>query len=362
MIRIDEIYTLHLIPWLQQIRPDVRAIWFDPFGRTDTEAVQCQTRGSQEQDYVVFFDQEPLQPDLHAATFDHVQQVRCADLPPGGHIITSEWASDAVQKLCQTRGWRSHYYWFHGWAALDWYRGYNRTRLQVPATARTIKHTFVAPNRIIGGARQHRLIMLYWIFRYGLVNNHISCPSRCPAEQLTVEQVIEPLSQLYPDMSRVFDCVDLPLNMPGESGHPMMSCWLDLWQPLSESLLYLVTETVATGRRQHLTEKTLKPIAQAMPFVVVGTQGSLAYLRKYGFQTFDTVWDESYDDVEDDHERMACIARLLRDLDGLSLPQRQELFEQCRPIVEHNYDHFYSGGFEAVLWQELTGMMQEFAL
>ena len=27
------------------------------------------------------------------------------------------------------------------------------------------------------------------------------------------------------------------------------------------------------------------------------------------------------------------------------------------PIIEHNWNHFYGGGFEKVLWQELNGML-----
>jgi hypothetical protein len=375
-IRIDEIYNNTFWPWIQRHRPDLRIFYCDPFGRSDPDSVIGHALEQERRDtnYVFFFDQEPVHEDLHRATFDQVRYYNNGDIHDPtwhenernsprpaqlGHLVTSEYRSEAVERICKHYGWRSHYYWFHGWAALDWYRGYNRTYLMTAPEERRITRTFVAPNRIAGGRRAHRLEVLYWIFRYDLLDNYISCPAQCPAENQAVMELIQPLKSRYPDITAVFDQVKLPLNMPGESGHPMTSCWLDLWQPLSESLLYLVTETVATGRRQHLTEKIFKPIAQAMPFVLVGTQGALAYLRKYGFRTFNTVWDEGYDDVADDHERIACIGRLLRDLDQLSLPQKQELFEQCRPIVEHNYNHFYSGAFETVLWQEMTAMLEQ---
>jgi hypothetical protein len=118
----------------------------------------------------------------------------------------------------------------------------------------------------------------------------------------------------------------------------------------------LVTETVATGRRHHLTEKTFKPIALGMPFVMVGTQGSLKYLRSYGFRTFGDLWDESYDDEPDDSRRIEKIAQLLKQLEG---SDRQAIFDSAQEIIEHNWNHFYGGGFEAVLWQELKGMLNE---
>jgi hypothetical protein len=162
----------------------------------------------------------------------------------------------------------------------------------------------------------------------------------------------------YPDIKSVFAAQSLPINFAGETDHPMHSCWLSLFDQCAESLLYLVTETVATGRRHHLTEKTFKPIALGMPFVIVGTKGSLEYLRSYGFRTFEGIWDESYD-LEEDDMRIKRIASLLRSLDELSLAGKQELFDQCQEVIEHNWNHFYGGGFEAVLWKELNEMLNE---
>jgi hypothetical protein len=146
------------------------------------------------------------------------------------------------------------------------------------------------------------------------------------------------------------------MHFRGETDHPMHSCWLSLFDECAESLLYLVTETVATGRRHHITEKTFKPIALGMPFVIVGTQGSLKYLRSYGFRTFEGIWDESYDSAEDD-VRIERIASLLRSLDELPIEAKQDLFDQAQEVIEHNWNHFYNGGFEAVLWQELQEML-----
>ena len=117
---------------------------------------------------------------------------------------------------------------------------------------------------------------------------------------------------------------------------------------------------MANGRRHHLTEKTFKPICLQMPFVIVGTQGSLSYLRNYGFRTFGDIWDESYDTESDDTVRIERIASLLCSLDQLSVEAKQDLFDQCRAVVEHNYNHFYSGAFEEILWNELQEMLDEF--
>lgn len=360
MLRIDEIYNNTFWPWLQANRPGVRALMCDPFGRSDPDSViGYGTETVHEHNYIFFFDQEPIHLDIHTATFDRVRENN-ADLQGSslGAICTSERDSDNVDTLCNRYGWKSHYYFFHGWAALDWYRGYDKTFLITPPAQRQITKTFIAPNRIVAGERQHRLEMLYHIFKDNMGNNHISCPAVCPAENISILDAVKPLVEKYPDIKSVFAAQSLPINFKGETDHPMHSCWLSLFDQCAESLLYLVTETVATGRRHHLTEKTFKPIAMGMPFVIVGTRGSLKYLRSYGFRTFEGIWDESYDDAEDE-VRIQRIASLLRSLDELPPEGKQDLFDQCQEVVEHNWNHFYSGGFETVLWKELNEMLNE---
>jgi predicted XRE-type DNA-binding protein len=237
---------------------------------------------------------------------------------------------------------------------LDWYRGYDKTFLIQPWTQRTINKTFLAPNRIVAGERQHRLKMLYWIFRLGMTNNHISCPAVCPAENIAILDAIQPLQSQYPDIETVFAQQSLPISFKNETDHPMQSCWLDLFDQSAESLLYLVTETVATGRRHHLTEKTFKPIALGMPFVIVGTQGSLKYLRSYGFKTFSDVWDESYDTITDPEQRLNAIANLMKQIAEWDTITREKKLAQARAIANHNRAHFFSQRFVNQVIDELT--------
>ena len=361
MIRIDEIYNNTFWPWLQRHRPGYRILTCDPFGRSDPDSVITYGRSDiHEHNYIFFFDQEPIHLNIHTATFDRVREYT-DDIntkhPAAGAICTSERDSDNVDILCAKYGWKSYYYFFHGWAALDWYRGYDKTFLIKPIKEREITRTFIAPNRIIAGERQHRLEMLYWIFKLGMTNNHISCPETCPAENISIHNAIKPLISKYPDIEQVFAGQALPINFAGETDHPMHSCWLSLFDQCADSLLYLVTETVATGRRHHITEKTFKPIAMGMPFVVVGTYGSLEYLRSYGFKTFGDFWDESYDTITDDNKRIEAIAKTLAHLDSLSGLEKTQLYRDMASTIKHNWDHFYGGGFEKVLWTELKDML-----
>ena len=370
MLRIDEIYQNTFWPWFQKNRPGHRIQFCDPFGRSDPDSVLSYGWDDVlEHNYTFFFDQEPIHLNIHAATFDKVKNILNDDLPwrirsankpvpdQSGSIVTSERDSDNVDFICNKYGWKAYYYFFHGWAALDWYRGYDKTFLIQPFAERAPTKTFIAPNRIIAGERRHRLEMLYHIFKQGMTDNHISCPAVCPVENISIVDAARPLLSVYPDIQDVFRAQQLPINFAGESDHPMHSCWLSLFDQAADSLLYLVTETVADGRRHHITEKTFKPIAMGMPFVLVATQGSLKYLRSYGFKTFGHIWDESYDTIADPHQRIAEVASLLKTLCDLSVEERIALFDLCRETIEHNWNHFYGGGFEAILWTELNEML-----
>ena len=360
MIRIDEIYYNVFVKALQH-HPDVGLHWFDPFGTTafDNLCSIPKVEYHNAKHRIVFWDQEPCYNDRMKLFFDQfVQMFRKNGIQQYPiTVVTSEHNSSYVKDICDTYGLRSEYYFFHGWAALDWYRGYDRTFLIKPVQQRRPTKTFLAPNRIIAGERQHRLEMLYHIFVNEMYDNHISCPAICPAENISVYRAAESLLPIYRDAVQVFANAPLPMQFAGETDHPMHSCWLSLFDQAADSLLYLVTETVANGRRHHLTEKTFKPIALGMPFVIVGTAGSLKYLRDYGFKTFGHLWDESYDVIEDHHQRIQAISSLLRNLCDLSVAERIALFHHAIPTIQHNWNHFYGGGFEAVLWDELQQML-----
>jgi hypothetical protein len=149
----------------------------------------------------------------------------------------------------------------------------------------------------------------------------------------------------------------LPRLFPGEDTQRMSSCWLDQFELCAESMIYHVSETVFFGRRHHLTEKTFKPIAMGMPFVLSAPAGSLAYLRRYGFKTFDSIWNEDYDTIEENTRRIGTLSRLLKTLDHQDEQEKNKMFKKCIPIIKHNWNHFYNGGFEKVLWAELTTML-----
>jgi hypothetical protein len=206
------------------------------------------------------------------------------------------------------------------------------------------------------------VLFLYNVFKYNLENNWISAPRTCVYENIDISVVAKKYNNIYPDIEQMFRTADLPKLFPGEETQQMTSCWLTNFDEAADSLVYVPTETVYFGQRLHITEKTFKAIALEMPFVLVAPAHSLRYMRSYGFQTFQGIFDESYDEETNDIKRIEKVTQLLKDLNSLSIKERQQIHRACVPIVEHNFEHFYGTGFENILWKELMEMFNEFTV
>jgi hypothetical protein len=184
-----------------------------------------------------------------------------------------------------------------------------------------------------------------------LDKNLISFPDACPYEGLTLPGLCKKYNLPLP-------VVQLPLTIDNGSGYAAQSHRIDLWDQANNSLIHVVTETVYKGNKQHLTEKTFKPIVMQQPFILQSCKGSLEYLRRYGFKTFSEFWDESYDECDDD-TRTKQIGKLLQDINNMSQKEKDSLQNAVSNTVEYNYRWFYGEQFEKVLWDELDEITKQ---
>lgn len=343
-----------MLPLVKKI-PKTGLHWFDPFGSTDFKDI-CNKPALDDfdgphkvPDRIIMWDQEPLHRTRFKTFIDQFCPIYAANTI---RLVTSEYNSEDVRWASDTYGLEMDYYFFHAWAALDWYRGYNRTSITQKFAERNPYNTFLCPNNIIGGERRHRIEMLQqFVGRNLLDRNLISFPDTCPYEG----QSLQSLCVKYD-----LDCpqVKLPLMIDHGSGYAAKSHQIDLWDQANNSLIHVVTETVYRGNKNHLTEKTFKPIVMQQPFIIQSCKGSLEYLRRYGFKTFADFWDESYDEA-DDGVRTYEIGKVLQDINTMSQKEKTQLQTAVNTTVEHNFQWFYSGEFEKLLWNELQGMTKK---
>jgi len=357
MIRIDEFYFNTCRPWIEKNLPGTRMFFNYPLNQIET----LHNFGDRVTDvnYLVFHDRAPVYLDAGRPLFDKIVQlnknITYRNSFRSRALITSEFRSSTVKQLEQIYNWKSYYYFFHGWAALDWFRGYDKTFVATPPADRKLDHSFINPDCAIVEQHEHSVLLLYWLEKLAVDYNQTSFPRIYLDGSIDIADIAIKYSVLYPDIVDIINQVDLPRDI----NRPKNLHRLGLSDECANSLAYVVSETVWFGDRLYLTEKTFKPICMQMPFVLLSCGGSLEYLKRYGFKTFDHVWDESYDQESDNYLRIKKVGQLLKSLDDLSTSERKQILRHCETIIDYNYRHFYHGDFEKILWKEFTGMLTQ---
>jgi len=109
----------------------------------------------------------------------------------------------------------------------------------------------------------------------------------------------------------------------------------DLTQQYRSMFIEIVCETYFTGRTFFITEKTLRCIINRRPFIVQGPTNYLKNLKSLGFKTFDTWWDEGYDQDPAD-ARYDTLCDGIDYIAGQSNQTIKKWYDDMQPVLEHN--------------------------
>jgi len=256
-------------------------------------------------------------------------------------LLHSEQRSENLKKYHRDNELIPVYYWSHAVIARDWFRYAEH----VSQTKKTSK-TFLIYSRAWSGTREYRL-------RFAELLIHLNLQEHCK----TSINPIEPELGIHYDSHQFKNSAWRPRTVlenhfPVSQAHSHYSADFNI-EDYESTDIEVVLETIFDDKRLHLTEKSLRPIAVGQPFIVAGTQGSLEYLRSYGFKTFGDVWDESYDLIEDPAERLIQIAELMKYISTWLPHQRERNMAKAQAIAEYNRQHFFSQEFFNQVTDEL---------
>jgi hypothetical protein len=344
MLQIDHIYE-----FLYQALFNDFQFWHLPNGVVKSNPVDIQdisvfTPESKPDLKIFFYDQEPLVPTLSKFYLDLFKdRIRSTSI-----LVTSEYSAE----VSQLSDFKKLYYFFHGFAALDWYRGYYALNSD-KNVVRPYKYDFISMNRIINDDRSYRIYFVSKLKELGLLDKGLV--SFNVTDNLFddwQDEVADPNSKLSEAAKQHAEhhLVDIDklvidrANLPGSASADI---------PRDQDVFWnIVTETVFYYPKLHLTEKIFKPIVSKQPFMLLAAPGNLAYLKSYGFKTFDSVIDESYDAIEDNDARISAVVEQLAWYCALSDKEKTDVMRAIEPIVLHNFYHFY-GDFKHIITREL---------
>ncbi len=115
------------------------------------------------------------------------------------------------------------------------------------------------------------------------------------------------------------------------------------------SAFSIVTESeMSDGSVWRITEKTIKPLVNCHPIIVLGNPGSLAMVRQLGFQTFHPYIDESYDEELDPDRRMRMVFAEIDRLCAMTPKDLQAMRQALWPVLVHNARFVIDGLLQAV--------------
>lgn len=117
---------------------------------------------------------------------------------------------------------------------------------------------------------------------------------------------------------------------------PQMNFMKSIIPFYEDAFCSVVTESEYHKFNIRFTEKFYFPIIYNRPFMVLGAPGLLKWIRKYGFETFPELFDETYDDEFDLKKRTDKIIENLKSLKGKSKSELQDLLEMVKPKIIHN--------------------------
>ena len=261
---------------------------------------------------------------------------------------------------------RDCYSFFHVFAAADWYRGYQFNVSITDPLQREIKKKYITFNRLTGGARVYRSMLIAELANAGLLDQgHVSYSHECPHYGHYRDNLPESVTRYGINEKYVTGCIEtldrvpFPLRIDSKQEQiPNGSMSLGAISENMESFLHIVTETCYWERKHHLTEKIFKPIAAKQPFVLLGPANNLAYLKSYGFRTFDRWWDESYDQIKDPIHRLQAVIEIVKNICSRSDQELTGLLHEMKDVLEHNHRRLESGDLLNFAWKELTSNLK----
>ena len=332
---------------------------FYPFGKTDPGSlIAGGVSGAWHIDkpakfgICFFYDQEPL--DINVV--DRLTTLNAS--PLRFNILAHSEHSTEINTI-QKKHFISHnwYYFFHGFAALDWYRDIE----YFASTKPNFNKTYICLNRLCTEKRSYRLALVAELIKEKISNKgNVSLHIKNSDNTLTVkDEIFNPNSLLSLNAKKNIARHIIPLKenliVDKEIVHGYDSANFGRWEykMLQDNFWQVVTETVFYDQKLHLTEKIFKPIVTKRPFLLVAAPGNLAYFKSYGFKTFDRWINETYDTVIDNDTRISMIVQELKKLSALSKEQQQDMFDQMQEVLEYNFQHFY-GKFKEIIVSELV--------
>lgn len=216
---------------------------------------------------------------------------------------------------------------------------------------KNIKHVGLC---MLGTVREHRYRLLQYLKHHDLLghiqtasnnkNNPMLSPIRDTTAARSVRGDLADLGLVYsfvggnqswskPIINR--ELIELS-NVPVETNLVNPNIPASGYDFYSNFAVDIVTETNFDYPSQFISEKTLRPLLLKTPFLIFGPFQFLAYLKSWGFETFNDLWDENYDLIEDSQDRFIKCCHVVKDIAQRPIEYWNSVYEKINDRLDHN--------------------------
>lgn len=364
-IPLDRLYHYILDIVKQVYNDDVVIYRFYPYGSKNIEDLKYLLDYSQSfrrlSAEIICYDQEPLNYDnyqykdakvniIHKELYDieptifksfNLRYLGYLNIYDKCLLIHSEKNSVEVEKY-KNNHFIPVYYWSHGLIAQDWFRYAKYVNIQPSEKPQQ----FLIYNRAWAGTREYRFKFVELLQENDLVNY-----CKTSFNPVDPEHGIHYTDHEFKNPA--FRPTKIENSFPTTVASAHSSADFDI-NDYANTKFEVVLETLFDDSRVHLTEKTLRPIACGHPFILAATPGSLAYLRDYGFKTFDGIIDESYDLETNPVKRLELIIAIMASITKWTEAEQKHNWNKINKITAYNKQHFFGEQFKNRIVDELT--------
>jgi hypothetical protein len=193
---------------------------------------------------------------------------------------------------------------------------------------------------LLGARREHRDFVMLGMQQSGLLEHSIVTYRDIFAGN-TIDTTPEHVQKVFSGLQLQWPYVSPNLDAAWEvrGGRLDNTISSDVpWEIWDRCYYSIIAETLSRGNCFLMAEKLGKCCLAKRLFVVFGAQHWLKNIKLHGFQTFDSVVDESYDSIEDPVQRWTAAMQQVK---ALSDQDPRLVLEKIKPVLDHNHDHLF---------------------
>lgn len=192
---------------------------------------------------------------------------------------------------------------------------------------------------LCGTRREHRDYVMLSLEKSGLLDKSIAT-YRDIFVGAAITETPPRVAKEFPDQTLAWPYVSPNLKPEWEVRENLDNSISSIqpWEIFNRTYYSILVETLSSDVCYLMAEKIGKCLHARRLFVHFGVSHWLEKLRSLGFQTFDSIIDESYDLIDDDVQRWRAA---FEQVQWLSQQNHSEILLKAKSILDHNHRRLY---------------------